>query len=112
MVQRQAAYLVLLPALLVAPAFAQTRNPPIPENSLRGYVRHLGQMAVAVDDKALQLAAGAQIRNRQNLIIVPMSMPRDGAWADFTLNADGQVFRVWLLTPDELTRPKPRLGGG
>jgi len=64
-------------------------------------------MAVTVDDKAMQLAAGATVRNQQNLIIVPMSIPRGGAWADYVLDRDGQVLRVWLLTPDELARPKP-----
>jgi hypothetical protein len=68
-------------------------------------------MAVAVDDKAMQLAAGAQIRNPQNLIIVPTAIPRSGVWADYILNTEGQIFRVWLLTPDELARPKPKSGG-
>jgi hypothetical protein len=112
MVHRRAAYLVLLPALLAAPVVAQVRNPPIPEDSRRGVIRHVEAMAVLVDDKPVQLAAGAQIRNQQNLIIVPMAIPREGAWADFTLNGDGQVFRVWLLTPEERARPKPRAGGG
>jgi hypothetical protein len=67
-------------------------------------------MAVSVDDKAMQLAAGATIRNQRNLIIVPMSIPREGAWADYMLDRDGRIFRVWLLTPDELARPKPRGG--
>jgi len=64
-------------------------------------------MAVIVDDKAMQLAAGATVRNQQNLIIVPMSIPREGAWADYMLDRDGQVLRVWLLTPAELARPRP-----
>jgi hypothetical protein len=64
-------------------------------------------MAVSVDGKAMQLAAGATIRNQRNLIIVPMSLPREGAWADYILDRDGRIFRVWLLTPDELARPKP-----
>jgi hypothetical protein len=64
-------------------------------------------MAVTVDNKAMQLAAGAIIRNQQNLIIVPVTIPRQGAWAAYNLNRDGQILRVWLLTPDELARPKP-----
>jgi hypothetical protein len=67
-------------------------------------------MAVAVDGKVMQLAAGAQIRDRQNLIIVPTAIPPNGAWADYVLNRDGEIFRVWLLTPEELARPKPRSG--
>ncbi len=67
-------------------------------------------MAVTVDDKTMQLAAGAIIRDRQNLIIVPVTIPREGAWAAYSLNRDGQIFRVWLLTPDELARPRPEGG--
>jgi hypothetical protein len=67
-------------------------------------------MAVTVDDKAMQLAAGATVRNQQNLIIVPMSIPREGAWAAYNLDRDGRVFRVWLLTPDELARTRPAGG--
>jgi hypothetical protein len=111
MVHRRAVYLALLPALLVAPVVAQTRNPPIPEDSRRGVIRHVAEMAVIVDDKVMQLAAGAQIRNQQNLIIVPMAVPREGAWADYILNGDGQISRVWLLTPDEFARPKPASRG-
>jgi hypothetical protein len=64
-------------------------------------------MTVTVDDKAMQLAAGAIIRDQQNLIIVPVTIPREGAWAAYNLDRDGQVFRVWLLTPLELARPRP-----
>jgi len=112
MVHRRAAYLVLLQALMAGTAFAQTRPVPIPEESRRGVIRHVKQMAVAVDDKVVQLAAGAQIRNQQNLIIVPTAIPPNGAWADYVLNADGEVLRVWLLTPAEVARPKRRSGGG
>src|SRR5438094_892941 len=48
--------------------------------------------------------------DRQNLIIVPVTIPREGAWAAYSLNRDGQIFRVWLLTPDELARPRPEGG--
>jgi len=112
MVHRLAAYLALLPGLLAVPAVAQLRLPPIPESSPRGYVRHLGEMAVAVDDKAMQLTAGAQIRDSQNLIIVPTAIPPNGAWAAYMLGTDGQISRMWLLTPDELAQPQPSAGGG
>jgi hypothetical protein len=96
--------------LLAAPALAQFRTPPIPAESYRGVIRHLNGMTVAIDQKAARLAPGAQIRNRLNLIIVPTAIPPDGAWADYTLNADGEIFRAWLLTPDELALPKPAFG--
>ena len=108
MAPRRAACLALLPVLLwAASVLAQARPSPIPQDSRRGYIRHVEEMAVTVDDKSMQLAAGATVRNQQNLIIVPMSIPREGAWADYMLDRDGQVLRVWLLTPDELARPRP-----
>ncbi len=111
MALRRATCLALLPALLWAVSvLAQTRSSAIPQDSRRGYIRHVQEMAVTVDDKAMQLAAGAIIRDRQNLIIVPVTIPRRGAWADYILDRDGQILRVWLLTPDELARPKA--GGG
>ena len=107
----RAACLALLPVLLwTVPVLAQTRPNPIPEDSRLGYIRHVEEMAVTVDDKAMQLAAGAIIRDRQNLIIVPVTIPREGAWAAYSLDRDGQVFRVWLLTPDELARTRPAGG--
>jgi hypothetical protein len=111
MIRCRAAWLALLPVLLgAAPVFAQTRASPIPEDSRRGYIRHVEEMAVTVDDKTMQLAAGAIVRDQQNLIIVPVTIPRGGAWAAYKLDHDGQIFRVWLLTPDELARLKR--GGG
>ena len=108
MAPRRAACLALLPALLWAVSvLAQARPSPIPQDSKRGYIRHVQEMAVTVDDKAMQLAAGAIIRDQQNLIIVPVTIPREGAWAAYNLDRDGQIFRVWLLTPDELARPRP-----
>ncbi|HZE11488.1 MAG TPA: hypothetical protein VE034_07905, partial [Burkholderiales bacterium] len=107
MARCRAACLALLLLFGAVPVLAQTRPSPIPEDTRRGYIRHVEEMAVTVDDKAMQLAAGATVRNQQNLIIVPMSIPRGGAWADYVLDRDGQVLRVWLLTPDELARPRP-----
>ena len=106
MAPRRAACLALLPAFLWAVSvLAQTRPSPIPQDSRRGYIRHVQEMAVTMDDKAMQLAAGAVIRDQQNLIIVPVTIPREGAWAAYNLDRDGQIFRVWLLTPGEVARP-------
>ena len=98
-------------SLWAAPVFAQTRSAPIPEDAKRGYIRHVKEMAVTLDRKPMQLAAGAVIRDQRNLTMVPVSIPREGAWAAFTLDRNGQVFRVWLLTPEELARAKKRASG-
>ena len=110
MVHRRAAHLALLLGLLAAPVLAQNRPTPIAADARRGVIRHVEAMAVTVDGRAMQLAAGAQVRNQQNLIIVPVTIPRGGAWAAYKLDRDGQIFRVWLLTPDEIARPSPEGG--
>lgn len=108
----RAAYLMLLPALLLAsPGMSQTRAESIPADAWRGYLRHIVEMDVTVDGRPMRLAAGAIIRDQRNLIIVPVSLPREGAFADFLVNGDGQVFRVWLPTPEELATPRRRFGG-
>jgi len=107
-----AAYLALFSALFwAAPVFAQTRSAPIPEDAKAGHIQHVREMAVTVSRKPMQLAAGAIIRDQRNLIIVPVSIPREGAWAAFTLDQNGQISRVWLLTPEELARAKKRASG-
>src|SRR5258708_24473618 len=108
MASRRAACLALLPALLwAASGLAQTRPSPIPQDSKRGYIRHVQEMAVTVDDKAMQLAAGAIIRDQRNLIIVPVTIPREGAWAAYNLDREGQISRVGLLSPSRRGRPQP-----
>ena len=108
----RAAYLVLVPALLCAgTGLAQPRPEPIPSEALRGYLRHVAEMDVTIDGKPMRLAAGAVIRDQRNLIIVPVSLPPAGAYADFLVNGDGQLIRVWLPTPAELAAPRKRFGG-
>ena len=105
MTPRSIPYLVLLPALFgTALAFAQARA--IPAEAKRAFIRHVQETLVTVDGKPMRLAAGATIRNTQNLLTVPISIPRGGAWAEYTLDGDGQISRVWLLTTEELTRSR------
>ena len=93
--------------LLCLPAWAQMR--PLPDNTERGYIRHVNESVVAVDGKNMRLAPGATIRNQQNMIVVPMSLPAEGTIAEYLVDTQGQISRVWLLTPEEQRRPrKPR----
>ena len=85
---------------------AQTR--PIPDNAKRGWLKHVQERVIAIDDQSLFLAPGGIIRNKKNLIVMPASLPPDGALADYQLDTSGQVTRAWLLTPDEAAREKPQ----
>jgi hypothetical protein len=87
-------------------AWSQMR--PIPENAQRGWLKHVQEAVIAIDDKPIRMAPGGIIRNEQNLIVVPASLPSGGALAEFQIDASGQVTRAWLLSPQEAAREKPR----
>ena len=100
---------LFLAVLAAAPALAQSR--PIPDDAKRGVMSHVQDMLVSIDGTTMRLAPGANIRDRNNFIIVPTALPAGGALADYTLDANGQVFRAWLLTEEEATRPKKKPPG-
>ena len=106
---RQAARLlgaIVAAFLLTAGVQAQLRT--IPDEAQRGYIRHLREMLVEIDGREVLLSPSATIRDRLNLIIVPSALPAAGAEADYLIGADGQVQRVWLITPEEAARPRQR----
>ena len=88
--------------LLPVAALAQTRQ--IPDAAKRGNIVHIQGSIVEIDGQRMQLAAGAQIRSRDNLFVVPMSLP-PGALVKYELDATGQIRRVWVLTPEEAAAP-------
>ncbi|MSQ70864.1 MAG: hypothetical protein EXR27_06185 [Betaproteobacteria bacterium] len=85
----------------------------IPDAAKRGVIRPVGGMVVSIDGVTALLSPAARIRDQQNLIIVPSALPSEGATARYDIDVDGQVQRVWLLTPEEMARPeKSKSGGG
>jgi len=96
--------LALLLCALILPASALAQLRQIPDNARRGSIVHLQGAIVAIDGQQMRLSAGAQIRSRDNLFIVPMSLPRD-ALVKYTLDGLGQIHRVWVLTPQEAAAP-------
>ncbi|MCM8595916.1 hypothetical protein [Accumulibacter sp.] len=66
-----------------------------------------GDGTLTIDGHALPLAPAAQIRNRQNLIVVPMQI-HDPAEVVYLTDQSGAVRQVWMLTPDEAAVPRPR----
>jgi hypothetical protein len=97
---------LLLSIALVVVQAASAQERAIPADAKRGYLKHEREVLVSIDGASARLAPGAQIRDERNLIVMPAAMPREGAWADYVLDRDGQVFRVWLLSPEELARQR------
>ena len=96
--------LALLICALVLPVTAMAQVRQIPNGAKRGNIVHLQDTTVEIDGRPMRLSAGAQIRNRDNLIIMPVSV-RPGARVKYTLDGAGQIHRVWVLTAEEAAAP-------
>jgi hypothetical protein len=99
----------LLVAILATGAWAQTRT--ISKQALRGELTHVMENIVTVNGERMRLAPGAQIYAQNNLTIVPTEVPPNSL-VDYTLDRDGQIFRVWILTPQEAAQPNPNSPDG
>jgi hypothetical protein len=93
---RLAAFLLLSAAPLIVAAQLRT----IPPDAKRGVLRHVEEMAVRLDGKVEVLAAGAQIRDRNNRIVVPVSLTAD-TLVKYRRDGDGRLYQLWILTPEE-----------
>jgi hypothetical protein len=99
------AALILLLAAATASAHAQFRT--IPAQAKRATLSHLEGMTVELDGKRTLLAAGAQIRDERNMIVVPAAVP-PGVLVKYQLDTQGMVWRVWILSPQEAAQPDPK----
>jgi hypothetical protein len=98
-------------AVLLACAAGATQAQPflrtIPEDAKRGTMSHVQGMTVTIDGKQVDLAAGAQIRDGRNLIVLPAALPPN-ILVRYQLDADGKVRRAWILSPQEAAQPDPK----
>jgi len=90
-------------ALLGAAVLAHAQLRTIPADARRGQITHLQEMIVSIDGKTARLAAGAQIRDAANRVVVPAAVP-PGSVVKYTVNPAGEVTAVWILTPQEAWR--------
>ena len=95
----------LLLACSAGSAQAQLRT--IPADATRAAMSHVEGMTVLIDDQKMLLAAGAQIRDGRNMIVVPTMVP-PGIVVRYLLDSQGQVGRVWILSPQEAAQPDPK----
>jgi hypothetical protein len=86
-------------ALLFAnAAAAQLRT--IPAEAKLGQIQHVTEMLVELDGKPQRLSPGAQIRDPDNRLMLPVSLSEKQR-VKYLLDAQGMVHRVWVLTAQE-----------
>ena len=96
---------VLLLACAAVTVEAQLRT--LPPDAKRATLSHVQGMTVALNGKQVELAAGAQIRDGNNMIVLPTALPA-GVLVKYQLGADGKLTRAWILTPQEAAQPDPK----
>jgi len=111
MKQALTALLALIVASLAVAVGAQSLARTIPSEARRGELTHVMQGFVSVNGQQMKLAPGALIYAQNNLTIVPSEVPRNSL-VDYTLDRNGDLFKVWILTPAEGARPEPNSAGG
>jgi len=80
---------------------------PFPGETKRGEMQPPADGQVSISGKLLPMAPAVQIRDTQNLIVMPMAVQQP-ATVRYLTDASGAVFRVWMLTPAEASAPDPR----
>ncbi len=99
---------ILVLAGCATAAQAQVRT--IPQDAVRGEIRHIEGFVIEIDGKTWRLAPGAQVRDISNRVLVPMAIP-PGALVKYLAESDDVVKRVWILTPEEAAQPDPQPAG-
>jgi hypothetical protein len=101
------AFLLALAAMAATGALAQMQR-PFPPDALRGTVAFGQTPEIALNGRAARLSAGSRIRGQDNLIVLPASLMGRQLAVHYTLDFNGDVKDVWILTPEELAkRPWP-----
>jgi len=87
----------------VTPAVAQP-NRRFTAQALRGELSFDQPPAVRLNGDAARLAPGARIRGQNNLLQMPASLAGQRLQVNYTLDLNGQILDVWILTPQERDR--------
>jgi len=103
---RRSFLMFLFCAAVAAPAAALERT--FPENVKRGRMTPAPWPQILIDGKPRQLSPGAQVRNQHNLIEVPSALHGSDLPVNYTETEQGEIHRVWILTPAEAGRPLPK----
>ena len=92
--------------LLAGSAAASAQLRTIPADAKRAQMSHVQEMIVEVDGKRERLAPGAQIRDVNNLVLLPAALPA-GSQVKYRRDGAGMVRQVWILSPQEAAQRDP-----
>ena len=91
---------------LAGPALALDRL--FPPQTKRGEMSGVDFPAVKIDGAERRLSAGAWIKNENNTIDMPVTLRGRQFIVNYTETQQGEINRVWILSPDEASVPLPK----
>jgi hypothetical protein len=93
-----------LVALAPAAASAQTVQRNFPKTALRGKITFGVPPVIGLNGKAQALATGYRIHGMDNLLVMSAQMINNTYTVDYTVDLNGQVYEIWLLSPSEVAK--------
>ena len=94
---------VLVGLSLAVPALAQNAR-PFPATALRGAMVVTQPPEIVLNGQPARLSPGARIRGENNLLLMSGALVGHKLLVHYTLEANGLVHEVWILTADEQAR--------
>jgi len=91
-------------------ALAQNAPRNFPANALRGTLVVTQPPAITMDGRAARLSPGARIKGADNLLLLSGTLVGQPLVVNYTLEPQGLVHEVWVLTPAEAAEKRKRAG--
>ncbi|MQR01830.1 hypothetical protein [Glaciimonas soli] len=91
----------LTAALALTSFSAAAMERTFPATTQRGTMVIVAYPAITINGQNLRLSPGSRIWNQQNLTQVPSTFVNSSYKVNYTLNFQGDVDRVWILTREE-----------
>ena len=100
----------LLACCLSGFTLAQQIGRNVPPAAKRGEMGAPVGEAVSISGRLLRLSPATQIRNQQNLIVMPETLRGMAGTVTvrYLLDLQGNLARIWILTPQEIATPDPK----
>lgn len=96
---------LLMAFLLATLTFSATAaERTFPASTLRGKLTVTDYPIVKINGDVLRLSPGSRIWNANRLTQIPSSLGSDTYLVNYTLNVQGDVDRIWILTSDEASQ--------
>lgn len=101
------AFACFITLLALTPVSAQVLR-EFPADAKRGVLEAHEYPNYRIGKITYRISAGGRIRDQQNRIVMPVSLPAQKADVIYRIDINGQLSAIWLLTSDEIKRfPRP-----